>query len=425
MKIPNTILFIFIAIFLFSSEIIAQNQIRIDSLFNRLTTAKSKEKLNIYLGLGEEYQAFQPERAIEYAEQALALGQELKSDQEVASALRIIGASYLNKLDYTRARKYLYLALPIEERVNNPKGMAACLMDIGAVYKLRGDYKQAIDKYKRALGVYEKAGIKSGSVSALSNMADVYYKLAKYKTAMRFAMKSLSLSQELNTDTGITEASLILSEAFARVGNYYEAYNYYLLHISTKDSLFNIKKAKEIRYIEQKFERERKEVAEKIKRERNAEIAKRQRIRRDNIQYLLIFTFFIMLFISIYVFGKFDFSHRFVESMIFISVLLLFRFFLIILMPFTEEYSEGAPIFTLLANVVLALLFMPFHKFLESKLKQKVIKHEEEEEEEVQSNSWAARLNKRLRVFFRQFSKRAKASVTKPQKENKKENVLH
>jgi Na+/phosphate symporter len=49
-------------------------------------------------------------------------------------------------------------------------------------------------------------------------------------------------------------------------------------------------------------------------------------------------------------------------------------------MPFADVYAEGSPMMILVANVVLALMFMPLHKFLEKILKKKVINEHQDEE---------------------------------------------
>lgn len=374
---------------------LAQNQVRIDSLLHALKNKKDTIKVNVLNELSLEYHSFDPDKAIEYGEKALELAQQKKYTKGVAKSLRYIGVGYRQKMDFTHSRKYFFLALPLEEQMGNRMGIAECLNDIGEVYKYRGDYKQALDKYKKAVQIFEELGAKEGTAGALSNIADVYYKLAKYQSAMDFALKSLDIARETGTNEGIKDASLILSEAYASVGNYREAYNFHLLHTSVKDSVFNVEKANEINLMERKFEREKKESFERIRTEREAIAAKKQKQRRNSMQYSLIFIFFIMLFVGIFVMGKFDIPQGYVEGLIFLSLLLVFRFILILLLPYTETYSEGAPIFTLLVNVVLALLFMPLHNVLERKLKKKVIEENADEEKlKINGPKIGTRINK-------------------------------
>ncbi len=358
----------------------AQNQNAIDSLLQTIPAARDSQRVEVLSSLAWEYRNFDPDKSIKYGEQALNLAQKVNYQEGVSQSLRTIGLAYRSKLDYTRARKYLFLALPLAEKNNNRLKVAECLLDIGEIYKLRGDYKQALDKYKRAVEIFEELQYKKGTAQSLSSIADVYYKLAKYQTALRFALKALMIAQDSHTNEGIKEASFILSEAYATVGNYQEAYHYYLLHTSVKDSVFLIEKSKEIRNLEKTFIKERKEQLAKIQKERAIEKEIKDKKRRDNVQYSFIFIIFIILFGVIFALGKFDIPQYTLESLIFLTLLLLFRFILIMIMPFADVYAEGSPMLILFANVVLALLFMPLHKFIERKLKKKVIeKHQDDE----------------------------------------------
>ncbi|NJL13557.1 MAG: tetratricopeptide repeat protein [Microscillaceae bacterium] len=358
----------------------AQNQFRIDSLLSRLPVSPSSQKTAIWIALSQEYHQFNPEKAIEYGQKGLQLAQKQGKTAYIAQSLRAIGRAYRARHDYTRARKYFFLALPYEETQNNALGVGECLLEIGEVYKYRGDYKQALDKYRRAVEIFEKINHKEGTVKALSNIANTYYKLAKYQNALKFALQSLLISRQIGTDEGIQEASLILAEAYAHIGNYREAYNFQMLHTSLQDSIFQVEKSKEIQLIEQKFARERLQVEQKMQRERQAEEELRQTQRRNNIQYSLIFIIFILLFVGIFSLGRFDIPQAWLESLIFLTLLLIFRFIIIVMMPFADTYADGAPLMTLLVNVLLALFFMPFQKLLERLLKKKVIEEQAHDE---------------------------------------------
>jgi len=60
--------------------------------------------------------------------------------------------------------------------------------------------------------------------------------------------------------------------------------------------------------------------------------------------------------------------------MIFFSFLLFFEFMLVLLDPFIEDYSGGAPAFKLMFNAVLAAGIFPLHAFFESMIKRRLVK---------------------------------------------------
>jgi tetratricopeptide (TPR) repeat protein len=365
-------LLIFILNFLLFSSALAQNQAQIDILLSKLKTAKDTARVTVLNDLSFEYHTFEPAKALDYSTQALEIAQPLNYTLGIANSLRHLGLAHQSNLDYLQAQKYFHLALALVEKLNDQLGLARCLNSIGDVYKARKSYKEAIKKYKRAVEIFEKLGERKGTIDVLSNIAEVYHSLAKYDNALTFATKSLDLAREIGTTEGVEQASLILSEAYAKVGKYQDAYQYHLLHIRLRDSLFNVQKRKEINRIEDRFAKEKRDYEEKMRMDKEKALAEQAQIRRDNIQYAVIGIIFIALFGGIFFIGKFDIPQAYVESVIFITLLLMFRFFQVLLMPFADNYSEGSPLVMLLANVGLALLFMPVHGLLERRLKKKV-----------------------------------------------------
>lgn len=400
--ISKYLCFFFILLFI-PSRSFAQDEVRVDSLLQKLKTVKNKQKVDVYNALSNEYYHSDPDKGLMYGNKALSIAKKLDYIAGIAEGHRYIGKCYRSKLDFTNAKKNFYLALPLEEKINNKVGVAECLVDIGEAYKIRGDYKQALDKYKKALKIFEKENVKEGTVRILSSIADVYYKLAKIEIALKFALKSLEISRQTGTYQGISEASLILSDAFARVGNFQEAYSYHLLYTTTKDSIDKVKSETLIKRIEKRGAKERQEIRDEERKKEELRVNKENTIRRNNIQYFLIFIFFLAFFISIPVIGKFDLPQKVIESVIFISVLILFRFILIVLLPYTDNIAEGAPVYVLLINVVLALLFMPFHKFLESRIRKKALNIEIDEDDNAleqilqKSKEKLAKTNRRKR----------------------------
>lgn len=64
---------------------------------------------------------------------------------------------------------------------------------------------------------------------------------------------------------------------------------------------------------------------------------------------------------------------RLINLFLFIGLLLLFEFLLIITDPSVESITQGEPYLKLLANIVLALLVLPAHHYLEKFTKKKLI----------------------------------------------------
>ena len=63
-----------------------------------------------------------------------------------------------------------------------------------------------------------------------------------------------------------------------------------------------------------------------------------------------------------------------VEGLVFFSFLLFFEFTLVLLDPYIEQYSAGAPALKLAFNAGLAAMIFPAHSFFEEKIKARILK---------------------------------------------------
>ncbi|MBL4658454.1 MAG: hypothetical protein JKX73_10670, partial [Flavobacteriales bacterium] len=143
-------------------------------------------------------------------------------------------------------------------------------------------------------------------------------------------------------------------------------------YVESNDNLFNEKKSKEIGRISGNYQMD-KEVAEeeRIEAER-AKLKLAKLTRSNNLQYAVILLVIVGLAIIIFMLGKFQLPVAVVEALIFFTFLLLFEYTLVLLDPYIEDYSSGAPAIKLAFNALLAGLIFPLHSFFEEKLKSRI-----------------------------------------------------
>ena len=96
--------------------------------------------------------------------------------------------------------------------------------------------------------------------------------------------------------------------------------------------------------------------------------------RRDNLQYSGILIFLVLVFASVFALGRISIPIKLAEGLIFFSFLLFFEFTLVLLDPYIETYSSGAPAIKLGFNALLAALIFPLHALFEKKLKGRLAK---------------------------------------------------
>lgn len=134
-----------------------------------------------------------------------------------------------------------------------------------------------------------------------------------------------------------------LSKLYAETGRYQKAYKHHLEYSIAKDSLFNEEKSKDIGRLEAKHEFEMAEMERKQKEEEQARKEAELNARRNNQQYSGILVFIVLLFVCVFILGRFAIPIRLAEGLVFFAFLLLFEFTLVLLDPYIEQYSAGAP----------------------------------------------------------------------------------
>jgi signal transduction histidine kinase len=222
----------------------------------------------------------------------------IKFDQ-VPAVLVNIGILYKKQKKYTKVLEYYERALTIYKENNYDIGTVITTGNIGAVFLKLGDYEKAIEYCTNARSMYSNLGYKNYVPYMNVNIADAEYGQKKYKTSIARYLNVINLFTEqnnlfelANAKIGISNPYIAtkqyakansylkealglsiknnfkefqvnalkqLSEVNAKSKNYKEAFQYQKLYFSKKDSLFEIKKTKDINEILVKYESSKKE----------------------------------------------------------------------------------------------------------------------------------------------------------------------
>lgn len=149
------------------------------------------------------YRLTENERAIESAEEALALCLEVGNDVGAAFALNTIGATSITIGDHVRALESFMRSLAIRTNINHQHGVATSLMNIGNVYQALGDQSQALEYYLKSLSLREEIDDKSGIGTSLTNIGNCYVVFGEFNVALEYFYKSLSIKEKLSNRQGL------------------------------------------------------------------------------------------------------------------------------------------------------------------------------------------------------------------------------
>jgi len=304
----------------------------------------------------------------------------------MAIRLGNIGIIYSNQGGYPKALKHYFEALEIDKELGRKNGIAANFSNIGNVYSHQGNYPKALKHYFEALEIMNELGNISYIAITLGNIGSLYTKQKKYKESEEYLLRALEAHGAIGFLEGVKNWNEDLSTLYTQTQNYPLALKHYKQYTTAKDSLFNEEKSKDIGRLEQTHELELAEIQRKKQEAEQARLIAEQTQRRNQLQYSGIVLVLVGLFIGIFLFARrfrkikeyktFRQYTKIVEAALFISFLIFFEFILVVLDPYIEQITGGAPLWKLGFNALLAGIIFPIHSLLENKLKGQVIKTE-------------------------------------------------
>jgi tetratricopeptide (TPR) repeat protein len=119
-------------------------------------------------------------------------------------AMRYIADIYWGKTDLKSALNYANQAKSLAQEIDNQKEYAEANLIIGKVYTDMGDYEKSSELNFEALKIFEKENDTIGMGKAISRIGSVYFDQRKWDKALEYYLRSLQLAKELHDDIGIS-----------------------------------------------------------------------------------------------------------------------------------------------------------------------------------------------------------------------------
>jgi serine phosphatase RsbU (regulator of sigma subunit) len=253
-------LIIFLFLFINLSYLFSQKSRAIDSLQQRLKTAKT-DSARCYRSdeLALEYYEIQPDSGIAYANQSLCLAKKINNPEYIIDAnitlgminrgrgeyntslnhlhtaldiakehhvkshyfMRIyacLNLSYTEQGNYTAGIEYGFKSLHEIEKTHDTLAMALSNNNIANTYFQIKQYDKAMMYYKIALTYAKQTKNLYGQSLLTGNIGSVYFETQKFDSAKLFYDRSLQLSKQLEDPSG--EAV-----AYGNIGSYYQQIN--------------------------------------------------------------------------------------------------------------------------------------------------------------------------------------------------------
>ncbi|UZD22948.1 tetratricopeptide repeat-containing sensor histidine kinase [Algoriphagus halophytocola] len=227
LKSAQFIFFWIMALCLISFSAIAKQSVT-DSLRNELTKNKAKDtvRVKLLINLSNSVVWNDVEEALELAEQAYEISEEIAYQKGKAFSLRQIGVSYYIGSDFLRAMEYTQLALKESTTLDDIGFQSSLHNNLGNIYTDLKRYDEALAAYNDYIENSRKSANENGIVVGLVNRALIYSETDQLDAAIKDFEQALELS-ESNDFTYFTAVILNnIGQTYKSFGQYEKAEPY-------------------------------------------------------------------------------------------------------------------------------------------------------------------------------------------------------
>ncbi len=166
-------------------------QTKIDSLEKVLNSLPEDTiRVNFLCDFSFEIYTSSPEKAEQYALEAIEIGEKLSYKKGVAEGYTALALSFYVRGNHASAYENYQKALELYRDLNEQIEVGKILNNIGASFYAQGNYQKSLEYYFNVLEVSEEKGMDILNAKVLNNIGNIYEKLDKPDQALEYYNKS-------------------------------------------------------------------------------------------------------------------------------------------------------------------------------------------------------------------------------------------
>lgn len=219
--------FVFFLVFGMSGLVNAQKA-EIKQLLHALeNTAIDSIKGRIYNQLSAKHWYSDPNKALQYAHEALRLGQTSNNQELIIQAYRNQGATYWILGEYPHALEQFQKMLDLSKKNQNRSAMAQAFNNLAMIYKAQNSDSIAINLYKQSLNIHEEQKNTKGMAIVSGNLGAAYLNAGNLEESLQYNFKALKLGEQIGRKRTIGNAYNNIGEVYVHKFWYKRALDYY------------------------------------------------------------------------------------------------------------------------------------------------------------------------------------------------------
>jgi two-component system, NarL family, sensor kinase len=199
----------------------------IDSLEKISAVQTDTNLVKTYNELTWQYRNINREKAIEFGNKALELGNRLHFDKGVAQAYNDMGIIYFDQENFDKALEYYNKAFEIRRKQNDTRGMGALYNKMGIIFQKQGNFDKALDNQQQALSLFEQINFETGISYSLNNIGIVHQNMGNYDQALQYQEKSIIIKQKLGDNYGLAGSCINVGNIYLAKKNFPKTEAYY------------------------------------------------------------------------------------------------------------------------------------------------------------------------------------------------------
>ncbi|MEO5890956.1 MAG: sensor histidine kinase [Ferruginibacter sp.] len=230
-------------IFILSIVILHAQDKQTDSLLAVLKTSGIDTfKVNLLNKIVAKYQYTDPPKAMEYAQQMIALAQKLKFNYGLATSYSLAGGLSVEKTDFVAGADFYTKALELvskEKDFRNRKLYGRIRQSFGVIAYYQEDYATAVNYYLEAANVYKEINDDALLLVIYNNLSSVHAIMIDKKNALKYAEECYAISKRIKDPYRKSMACVALASAKIEMKDYDGVEGYLLESKKICDTILN------------------------------------------------------------------------------------------------------------------------------------------------------------------------------------------